>query len=99
MHSGSDDTSIPSPTRDVAGRFATIASITIKGQALGSVAIGDTFGIVAEQILKAKIGARTFTFDPGERDLADAFPAGPTGPGAGPDNAVNDFFIREITEP
>jgi hypothetical protein len=82
-------------TRDAA-RFSTIASITIKGQALGSAAVGDSFGIVAEQILKAKIGTRTFQFDKGERDLADAFATAPTGPGPMPDDATSDFFIREI---
>ncbi|MEQ1862433.1 MAG: hypothetical protein ABMA13_21150 [Chthoniobacteraceae bacterium] len=81
---------------DVATRFSTIAKITIKGQALGSAAVGDSFGIVAEQIGKAKIGARTFVFDKGERDAADSFAAAPTGPGPAPDNAASDFFIREI---
>ena len=35
---------------DVTGKFSTIASIVIKGQALGSVAGGDHFGLVAEVI-------------------------------------------------
>ena len=68
-------------------RFSTIASILIKGQALGTAAAGDSFGIVAEQIGKAQIGTRKFVFDKGERDAADAFAAAPTG----------DFFIREAT--
>jgi autotransporter-associated beta strand protein len=96
----SDDTqAIPAGggnVRDVSTRFSTIASITIKGQALGTAAAGDSFGIVAEQIGKAKIGTRTFKFDKGERDLADAFATAPTGPGPAPDNAASDFFIREI---
>jgi autotransporter-associated beta strand protein len=82
---------------DVAGRFSTIASITIKGQALGSTTAGDSFGIVAEQILRAKIGARTLKFTKGERSATDAFAIGVTGPGPAPDNALSDFFIREIT--
>ncbi len=80
---------------DVTGRFSTIASIVIKGQALGSTAGGDSFGIVAEQILKAKIGTVVLKFDKGERDAADAFALAPTGPGA--TALASDFFIREIT--
>ncbi len=83
-------------TRDRAGIFSTIASIVIKGQAFGSAAAGDSFGIVAEQIGKAQIGAVKFKFDKGERDAADAFAAAPTGPGPAPDNATSDFFLREI---
>jgi len=97
----SDDTKAvgSNSNHDVPTRFSTIASLLIKGQALGSTAAGDSFGIVAEQILKAKIGKRTFRFDPGERDLADAFALAPTGPGPAPDNATSDFFLREITKP
>jgi len=76
-------------------RFSTIASVVIKGQAVGSAATNDTFGIVAEQIGKAKIGAVSFKFDQGERDAGDAFAIGPTGPGA--TGLVSDFFIREIS--
>lgn len=76
-------------------RFSTIASILIKGQAIGSTKAGDSFGIVAEQILKAKIGTRTFVFDKGERDAADAFAAAPTGSGA--TGLASDFFLREVT--
>jgi hypothetical protein len=85
-----------SPT-DVAGRFSSIASIVIKGQALGSATSGDSFGIVAEQIGSAKIGARLFKFDKGERDAADAFASAPTGPGAGSTPLPFDFYIREVT--
>jgi hypothetical protein len=97
----SDDTKAvgSNSNRDVLTRFSSIASILIKGQALGSTASGDSFGIVAEQIIKAKIGARIFKFDKGERDLADAFALAPTGPGPAPDNGVSDFFLREITKP
>lgn len=72
-------------TRDEA-RFSTIASILIKGQALGSTAAGDAFGIVAEQITKTQIGKVKLKLDKGERDAADAFAIGTTG----------DFFLREI---
>ncbi|MGB8167133.1 MAG: Calx-beta domain-containing protein [Chthoniobacteraceae bacterium] len=82
--------------RDVTANFSTIASITIKGQALGSTVVGDSFGIVAEVIGKAQIGARIFAFTKGERTPTDAFAAAPTGPGPAPDNAVSDFFLREI---
>ncbi|MEQ1862432.1 MAG: hypothetical protein ABMA13_21145 [Chthoniobacteraceae bacterium] len=92
-----DDTKVTGASvRDDAARFSTISSIVIKGQALGSTTAGDSFGIVAEQIGKAKVGARTFVFDKGERDAADDFAAAPTGPGPAPDNAASDFFIREI---
>jgi hypothetical protein len=84
---------------DVAARFSSIASITIKGQALGSAAAGDSFGIVAEQIGSAKVGARVFKFDKGERDTADAFAVAPTGPGAGTTPLPFDFYIREVTTP
>ncbi|HVT80417.1 MAG TPA: autotransporter-associated beta strand repeat-containing protein [Phycisphaerae bacterium] len=81
--------------RDTASIFSSITSITIKGTATGSATAGDTFGIVAEQIGSAKIGATVFHFDPGERDLADAFAIGASGPGGS--GLPNDFFIREIT--
>lgn len=77
------------------GRFSTIASILIGGQAIGTAAATDAFGITAEQIVKAKIGSVVFKFDKGERDAADAFAAAPTGPGA--TGLVSDFFIREVT--
>ncbi len=81
--------------RDVATIFSQIASITIKGQAFGTIAAGDSFGIVAEQIGKAKLGAATLKLDKGERDAADKFALAPTGPGPAPDNATSDFFLRE----
>ncbi len=95
----SDDAKIigSSSTRDVVGRFSTIASIVIKGQALGSAAGGDTFGIVAEQIGKAQIGAVKFKFILGPDTATtapDVFTIGPTGPGA--TGLLSDFFLREI---
>ncbi len=73
---------------DVATKFSTIASIVIKGQALGSLGSGDDFGIVAEVIGKAKIGARTFAFQSASKE---SFAAGPTGGTPG-----FDWFLREI---
>ncbi len=75
-------------------RFSTIASIVIKGQAFGSTAAGDTFGIVAEQIVKVQIGKVKFALNPGERDAADVFALAPTGPGT--TGLASDFFLREI---
>jgi autotransporter-associated beta strand protein len=73
--------------RDTAEIFSTIAKLTIKGQALGTIDAADHFGIVAEQIKKAKIGKATLKLDPGERDAADVFAIG----------ATSDFFVREVT--
>jgi len=73
--------------RDTAEIFSTIAKLTIKGQALGTIDAADSFGIVAEQIIKAKIGKATLGLNPGARDAADAFAIGTTG----------DFFVREVT--
>ncbi|MEQ1862430.1 MAG: hypothetical protein ABMA13_21130 [Chthoniobacteraceae bacterium] len=64
----------------------------MKGQALGTSGAGDMFGIVAERIGKAKVGARTFAFTKGA--TPEAFFAAPTGPGA--TGLASDFFIREI---
>ncbi len=94
----SDDTKANGTTsnRDE-GRFSTISSIIIKGQALGSAAANDAFGIVAEQITRAKIGARIFALNPGERDVLDNLAAAPTGPGPVGGSLVSDFFLRELT--
>lgn len=97
-HEGtSDDTKIAGAgVRDTATIFSQIASITIKGQAFGSTTIGDSFGIVAEQIGKAKIGAATLKLTKGQRSPTDFFALAITGPGPAPDNAASDFFLREI---
>ncbi len=66
------------------GVIASIASITIKGRAMGSLETGDRFGIVAESIGAITIGgvklALTTAFDP------TPFPIGPT----------PDFVVREV---
>jgi hypothetical protein len=90
-----DDTKVTvgGPIDDPA-RFSTIASILIKGQALGTPDGGDHFGIVAEQIGKAQIGAIKYAFKPIVKDF---FAAAPTGPGKGafPFDKF-DFYIREL---
>ena len=83
------------PDRNVAGITASIGSFTVKGQAFGSAGnTGDMFGILAEQIGKAKIGARTFAFKAGA--TKEAFFAAPTITGAGAENPAFDFIIREF---
>ena len=66
------------------GVVASIASITIKGRAIGTLETGDRFGIVAESIGSVSIGgaklALTAGFDPGP------FAIGPT----------PDFVVREV---
>lgn len=91
---GTEDDRI-APGTNSSSRFSSIASIVIKGQALGSTSTGDHFGIVAELIGKAQIGTAVFKLDKGERDTTDRFIAAPTGPGAGA--LPFDFYIREIT--
>jgi autotransporter-associated beta strand protein len=83
-----DDAKLTTPgVRDNAEIFSTIASLTIKGQAFGTTTGGDSFGILAEQIKKAKVGKATLKLDAGERDADDVFAVGATG----------DFFVREAT--
>lgn len=45
--------------------FSTIASVTIKGYAMGTVGGSDHFGITAEQVGAVKVGLRTFNLAPG----------------------------------
>jgi hypothetical protein len=53
------------------GTHSKIASIAIKGQALGTVGGADHYGFVAQQIGSMKIGASTFALTPGAgNDLA-----------------------------
>ena len=80
--------------RDAADLFATIASVTIKGQCYGTVATTDTFGIVAEQIGKAKIGTAKLPFVFGARTTGDTFYAAATGLGA--TGELSDFAIFEV---
>ena len=61
---------------------------------LGTPATGDSFGIMAEQIVRAQIGALVFAFKPGASTPSDFFSAAPTSPGG--TSLASDFFIGEI---
>ncbi len=90
-----DDTLAANSARNATGIAAGIASFTVKGQAFGTADnTADMFGIVAEQIGKAKIGARSFAFKAGA--TKEAFFAAPTITGAGAENPAFDFIIREL---
>ncbi len=65
---------------------SSIASIVIRGRAIGSAAAGDHFGIVAEQIGSVKIGGYQVPLSAAKTDV---FRLGSTG------GAVGDFFVRE----
>jgi hypothetical protein len=65
---------------------AKIASIVIKGRALGTLAAGDHFGIVAQQVGSLKIGAVTVPLAAGPSNDLAGFAIGPTG----------DFVVREV---
>ena len=52
-----DEVFIPLPVSGLDSVVASIASITIKGRAVGSLQVGDFFGIVAEQIGSVSIGS------------------------------------------
>lgn len=67
-----------------AGVIASIASITIKGRAMGSFATGDFYGIVAEQIGSVTLGKVKLAFT--AANTTDGFFVGPT----------PDFLIGEI---
>jgi hypothetical protein len=81
-----DDAKIASPARDNPAIVSRIASITIKGQALGTLDAGDSFGIVAEQIGRAKVGSVLFPFKKGPNTTGDFFTI----------SSTNDFAIGEL---
>ncbi len=81
--------------RDNIAIASRIAGVTIKGQAFGTTAAGDSFGIIAEQIVRAKMGAVAFKLTAGARTPADFFVAGATAPG--PTGLASDFSIGEAT--
>jgi len=85
--------------RDNSAIIATVASLTIKGQAFGTAdTFTDAFGIVAEQINKAKVGGVSFKFVKGPDTAStapDVFALAANGPGA--TGLLSDFFLREIT--
>ena len=69
------------------------SAVKIKGQAFGTTAEGDGFGIVAEQIGAAKVGSTSFKFTKGAHQAADYFLVSATGPG--PTGLASDFAIGE----
>ena len=77
-----DDVKITEAVADLL--FSKIASVTIKGYALGTVGGSDSFGIVAEKIGIVKVGLRPYLLAPGT-DI--------TGTALG---TTNDFRVREI---
>jgi len=84
-----DDVSIAGVgVRDNPNIVSQIASITIKGQAFGTAAPGDHFGVVAEQIIAAKVGGTKFALTKGPRSPGDVLTIGGEG---------SDFIIREVT--
>lgn len=74
--------------------FSTIAAVTIKGQAYGTVPETDSFGIVAEQIKQVKLNGVKLPFVLGARTVGDVYYAAPTGPGA--TGELSDFTIFEV---
>ena len=84
-----DDAKLTGGTvRDNANIFSQIASIAIKGQAFGTVASGDSFGIAAEKIGTAKVARAVLPFKPGPNTTGDFFAIG----------ATNDFAIGEVDQ-
>jgi hypothetical protein len=78
---GSGDVLLPGGDSEI---LATIASITIGGQALGTIGGTDHYGIVAERIKSLEIGGNLIPLNPGAH--SDNRPLGTTG----------DFTIHEI---
>ncbi|MEA3209164.1 MAG: hypothetical protein QOE70_2221 [Chthoniobacter sp.] len=70
---GNGDEPIPGPL------ISRIASIVISGQALGSIAPGDHFGFVAEEIGSFAIGATKFPLTAGPGSDSPGLPVGATG--------------------
>jgi hypothetical protein len=70
-----------------------IAKIVINGTVSGSSASGDSFGIMAEEIVKARIGGLLLPLTSGEHSPGDFFALGDTGPG--PTGIATDFVIGE----
>jgi hypothetical protein len=96
---GTNDDALVTGGRDNADIHSSIGSFTVKGQALGTYgSTTDMFGVVAEQIGKAKVGGRTFAFkaDKTGTPNREAFFAAPTLDGAGTENPMFDFTIREV---
>jgi hypothetical protein len=78
----SDDVKIAEAAPDAL--FSKIASVTIKGEAVGTVGGTDHYGIVAEQVGKVKVGLRSYTLAAGTDTVG--FDLGTT----------LDFRVREV---
>ena len=74
--------------------YSRIASIVIGGQPYGTLTAGDSFGIIAEEIGKLKIGGIRLKLEAGPQSPGDFFPIGATVPG--PNGLPSDFSIGEI---
>ncbi len=92
---GTVDDTKAAVTRDAANRFFGIASIMIRGQAIGTVDTGDVFAIESETIGKAVINGFTYKTKLGARNAQDTFGLGFASPGPG--GVLSDFYLREIT--
>ncbi len=93
---GTADDAKPMVTRDSVNRFSTIASLIVKGQALGSVTdTSDAYGIVAEQITAASIGGIKLKLTSGPHSTQDVFALGFASAGSG--GAPSDLYLREAT--
>ena len=92
-----DDIKLPFPARDSARIVSGIARIAIGGQAYGTLAVGDSFGIVTEKIGALKVGGAKFRLERGAQSPGDFFPLGATVPG--PNGLPSDFSIGEIVSP
>ncbi len=85
------DAKIPEATDNLAVD-SRIASIVIAGQVFGtpeSLRANDAFGFVAEEIGALKVGARTFTLQPGESN--DGFTIARRS-----DNVLDDAMLHEV---
>jgi hypothetical protein len=94
----SDDTLIEPPRRGIYRNDPDVAShigiIKIFGDVVGTHSEGDSFGIVAQQIDRLRIGDRVYRFgEPSESTNLPLF-LGSTGPG--PNDAPSDFSIRIV---
>ncbi len=78
--------------RDQPDLFSQIAKIKIAGQAYGSAATDDSFGIMAEEFRKVQIGQAKLPLTRGP--FADFFYAAPTGPSV--TGELSDFAIFEV---
>jgi hypothetical protein len=82
-------------TRNSDALVATIGSIVVKGQVLGTPdSSSDSFGISAESIKKAMVGPVKYQLSPTVRSSDDFFFLAPTGPG--PTGLQSDVVMLEV---